>query len=238
MVESRGVEVGVGRAWQRPAPDFPSRRVDAHDGIQSAVSDPGRTVRTNDHPVRGRAFPQSDLFDLAVRRVDPAKRALPLRRVPDRAAWFRVGRHVVWPCSARQLEVAHLRSLRAGSENKTGPNKTGQPSSQVIHPDHHRRPRSVQARSRDAAGMTCTRKIGNAVLRQRVSLSTANAVNRKTSRFSRAAVYIELNELPASTHASAGQSGAMQPRKGQAFPATEVDEKGVRNGKESTDRGN
>ena len=56
--------------------------------------------------------------------------------------------------------------------------------------------------------------------------------------FSRAAVYIELNELPASTHACAGQSGAMQPRKGQAFPATDVDEKGVRNGKESTDRGN
>src|SRR3546814_19732325 len=84
-VEGRGVEVGVAAlAGQGIALDGMSLRIDADDRVEPAVGDPRRTVRSDDHAVRRRAFAERDVHRLAGLRIESAQRALVLPGAPVR----------------------------------------------------------------------------------------------------------------------------------------------------------
>src|SRR5262249_25496709 len=52
-IESRGIEIGVtGVARKRPGPDCLRLRIEAHDCVEPAIGNPGRTVRTSDDTMR------------------------------------------------------------------------------------------------------------------------------------------------------------------------------------------
>ena len=75
-VERRGVEVGVGAGLrQRPGLHRLGGGIDADDGVQAAIGDPGGAVRPDDHAMGARALAQRDALDLAGLGVKPPKRA-------------------------------------------------------------------------------------------------------------------------------------------------------------------
>src|SRR5581483_11693215 len=85
-VEGRGVEVGVGEILgQRIELDRLGGRVDAGDGVLSAVGDPGGAVGADADAVRRRLLAERELPGLPALRIEHADRALRLRGVPDRA---------------------------------------------------------------------------------------------------------------------------------------------------------
>src|SRR5919202_5981103 len=85
-VEGGRVEVRARTSCrQRKASDCLGCRVDAHDGIQPAIGDPGGTVRPDDNAMWCRSLAQLDMVCLAGRRIEPAQLAGPLGGVPDRA---------------------------------------------------------------------------------------------------------------------------------------------------------
>ncbi len=87
--------------------------VDADDGVEAAVGDPGRPVGTHDHAVRRRARPQRDAPDAPGARVEPAQLPGVLGGEPDRAARSR--RHVVRVRAGDDGELASVvRGRRAG----------------------------------------------------------------------------------------------------------------------------
>ncbi len=106
-VEGGGIEIGVGAlARQRPGLDLLGRRIDAHDGVETAIGDPGRAVRPDDYAMRRRARPERDALDLPRFGIEPAEHPGALAGVPDGAV--RCRRHVVGMIAGGQIEIFDL----------------------------------------------------------------------------------------------------------------------------------
>jgi hypothetical protein len=112
LVEGRGIEVGVLAYRQREALHRARRGIDAHDRVEATVCDPRGAIGSDDHAMRTRPLAERNLLDLAGARIEPAKRALVLRRVPDRTIRLRIGRHVVRVRALGHVVVPHLGSVR------------------------------------------------------------------------------------------------------------------------------
>jgi hypothetical protein len=117
VVEGGGVEVGGDPvAWQRE-PAHPQRAViDAHDRVQSAVGDPRRAVRPDDHAVGGRAGAERHAPGPRVEAPQLARR---LSREPHSAVVR--PRHVVRPGSIEHPVLAQLHARRARAAGDTRP---------------------------------------------------------------------------------------------------------------------
>ena len=89
-------------AGERVDPDLQRGRVHSDDGIQAAIGDPGRIVRTDDDAVGRRGRPQPHHHDLTRGWIEPAHGPVTLPRVPDPAEAVR---HGVMRAAARRNGV-------------------------------------------------------------------------------------------------------------------------------------
>ena len=81
--EGRRVEVGVAYlVWQWITPDLFCLRVDADNGVEVAVGDPGQTIGSNHHPVWSGAGSERDMPGFSCCGIEAAKSRLSLSGVP------------------------------------------------------------------------------------------------------------------------------------------------------------
>ena len=135
-IEDGGVQVRARPVRrERERTDLVGLAVDPDDRVETAVGDPGRTVRPGDDSVGRRTGTQRDLSDVAGRRIEVTEDAVALPRVPDAA--IRGRRHVVWVRAGRHVELADrerdrsrlrargCRCARAGGRGRRGQSRGG-----------------------------------------------------------------------------------------------------------------
>jgi hypothetical protein len=94
-------------------------RIDAHDGVLSAIGEPGRAIGALDYAVRCRLRPELDLSALTCAGIEDAKGAIALGRVLHFAIWG--GCHVMRIGAFRQWEdlLRLLRGSRSGKREES-----------------------------------------------------------------------------------------------------------------------
>ena len=103
-VEGCRIEVGIAGAFrQREERNRFCGRIDAHDGVEAAVGDPGRAVRPDNHAVGPRAAAEMNVARVARVRIQDTQRFLVLGGVPDDTV-FAGGRR----------DVVGMRTIRDG----------------------------------------------------------------------------------------------------------------------------
>jgi hypothetical protein len=117
LVEHRRVEIGIRKVRRQPINlHLAGDRIDAGDGVLSALGQPGGVVGPDNNAMRRRARPERHMLGLAGRRIEYAEHPEMLARIPDLAVRRR--RHVVRIGPRGKLVEAHGGRLRRGREGE------------------------------------------------------------------------------------------------------------------------